>query len=161
MGMKLPGVRYTTNMRNSGGAMPFAQRGGRGVRRAAGEMNGTERKFAEYLERLKLDGRVLWYGYESATFRLADRTTYTPDFMVQLADLSLEFYEVKGTSTSKKTGKKSAFCEPQNVIKIKVAAEIFPLRFVMFWLDSSQPGGWGGKDYSDVAEPSKLQESKP
>ena len=124
-----------------------AQRGGRGKKRDAGEMNGTERKYADYLEAERIAGRVAWYAFESLSFRLADRTTYTPDFIVMLADLSITFVEVKGTKKSRQTGKRSAFCEPHNIVKIKLAAEIFPFLFSMVWLDPTQADGWGRKEF--------------
>lgn len=91
---------------------------GRTARRVAGQMNKMEAKYAEVLEaRLRL-GEVLFYKYEGAKLRLAVNTTYSPDFLVQLANGEIEFHETKG------------FWEQASRIKIKVAADMFPFRFV-------------------------------
>jgi hypothetical protein len=80
-------------------------------------MNKLETKFAGYLENKKLDGQILWYAYEPVRLRLADKTTYTPDFMVMTSNLDIELWETKGFWTS------------ESRIKIKVAAEIYPFKF--------------------------------
>lgn len=139
--------------------VPFKRRGGRGKRKPPGEMNGTEMKYAARLEQLRQQGVVAWYAFESQSFRLAGRTTYTPDFLVMMADLTIEYHEVKGTTSSKKTGKKSAFVEPHNIIKLKVAAEKFPFFFSMFWIDKTQPDGWGRRDFwndLETVDPSPI-----
>lgn len=120
---------------------------GRGRRRFPGEMNSTERRFYDYLEQQKRLDRVLWFAFEGITFRLADRTTYTPDFVVMLNDMSIVCYDVKGATKSKRTGKKTAFIEDDASVKIKVAAEMFPLSFSLVWPDASHETGWGRKDY--------------
>lgn len=58
---------------------------------------------------------MIWHGYESIRLKLADNTTYTPDFLVQRSDGFLEFHEVKG------------FWTPTSRVKIKVAAEMYPM----------------------------------
>ena len=93
------------------------RRHGRGVRRKPGEMNKLEAQYAQHLERMKLSGSVLWYAFDALKLRLADKTFYTPDFLVMLADDTLEVHEVKG------------FWEDDARVKIKVAADKFPLRF--------------------------------
>ena len=82
------------------------------------KMNKTEARYAEHLERLKLAGEILWYQYEAVTLKLADDTRYTPDFMVLLANGELEAHEVKG------------FWRDDARVKIKVAARLFPFRFI-------------------------------
>ena len=42
-------------------------------------------------------GIVFSWRYEAVTLKLADKTTYTPDFLVVLVDGSIELHEVKGT----------------------------------------------------------------
>lgn len=83
-------------------------------------MNKTEQSYATgTLDVLKLAGEIAAYWFESVKLRLADRTFYTPDFLVQLADGTLEFHEVKG------------FWEDDARVKVKVAAEQYPLfRFI-------------------------------
>jgi hypothetical protein len=89
-----------------------------GKRRVQGEMNSWERDYASHLENEKHAGRVEWYAYEGIKLRLADRTHYTPDFAVLLADGQLEMHEVKG------------FWQDDARVKIKVAAEQYPIAFV-------------------------------
>lgn len=91
---------------------------GRGVRRESGKMNGLETQYALYLERLKLAGEVLYWEFDSLKLRLADKTFYTPDFLVMTADSSIEIHEVKG------------FWEDDARVKIKVAADKFPFKFL-------------------------------
>lgn len=84
----------------------------------ADAMNGTERRYAELLETQRRNGEILRWDFESVKLRLADLTYYTPDFRVILLDGTEEFHEVKG------------FWRDDARIKIKVAAEQHPYRFV-------------------------------
>lgn len=91
------------------------------VRRAfhkAGEMNKTEAAYAAYLDAQKKAGLIADYRFEAVKLRLADKTFYTPDFVVLAPDGVLEMHEVKG------------FWEEDARVKIKVAATQFPFRFV-------------------------------
>lgn len=84
-----------------------------------GERNKTEEAYEqEVLRPAMLRGEILWYAFEPWTLRLAERTTYTPDFGVMLADGSLECHEVKG------------FWQDDARAKTKIAAELHPFRFV-------------------------------
>lgn len=87
-------------------------------RMKAGKMNTTEAAYAAYLEEKRWAGEVVWYKFEGMKFRLADSTFYTPDFVVMLANGQLEAHEVKG------------FWQDDAKVKIKVAAEMYPIRFV-------------------------------
>jgi len=87
-------------------------------RMKAGRMNNLEFKYSAKLERMKQAGEILWYSFESMKFRLADKTFYTPDFMVLLKNGQLEAHEVKG------------FWEDDARVKIKVAAEVYPINFI-------------------------------
>lgn len=80
-------------------------------------MNKLEEKYAACLELGRRAGSILEYKFESVKLRLADKTFYTPDFMVVNADGVLEMHEVKG------------FWEDDARVKIKVAAETFPFHF--------------------------------
>jgi hypothetical protein len=83
-----------------------------------GAMNRTEGRY-EALLRLRMQaGEVAWYRFEGIKLRLADATFYTPDFAVMLTDGSMELHEVKG------------FWQDDARVKIKVAAEMYPFRFV-------------------------------
>lgn len=91
------------------------------VRRAfhkAGEMNKTEAAYAAYLDAQKKTGLIADYRFEAVKLRLADKTFYTPDFVVLAPDGTLEMHEVKG------------FWEEDARVKIKVAAAQFPFHFL-------------------------------
>ena len=90
-------------------------------------MNKLEKDYAERLWVRQAAGEVLWYKFEALNLRLADNTFYRPDFFVMLKDLSLEVHEVKG------------HWEDDARVKIKVAAALFPFRFIAVTRDKS---GW-------------------
>lgn len=77
-------------------------------------MNKLEARFArEVLDIRKMVGEILSWKYEGVKLRLADRTYYTPDFMVCFED-HIEMCELKG------------FWRDDARVKWKVAAEMFP-----------------------------------
>lgn len=80
-------------------------------------MNKLETAYAAYLDLRQHAGEITWWAYEAITFRLAERTFYTPDFAVRAADAVLEIHETKG------------FWEEDARAKIKFAASLFPFRF--------------------------------
>ena len=96
-----------------------------------GAMNATEAEYARDLELLKAAGDVAWYRFEGFKLRLADNTFYTPDFAVMLSNGEFQCHEVKG------------FWTDDARVKIKVAAEMYPIRFMAV---KKQPkklgGGW-------------------
>lgn len=96
----------------------------RAAARAAGKdergMNKTEAKFARYLDDCKFSGDIRGYWFEAVKFRLADRTWYTPDFLVQFGDGSFYLVETKGT-----------YVREDAWIKLKVAAEVMPFPFYL------------------------------
>ncbi len=94
-----------------------------------GQMNRTESQYAQRLEILKQGGHIQWYASEAIKLRLADKTFYTPDFLVLASDGLLECHEVKG------------FWQDDARVKIKVAAEKFPFRFVAVKKESKKDGG--------------------
>lgn len=79
-----------------------------------GRMNGTEAKYAQFLQEQKIAGEITLFKFESIKLRLADKTYYTPDFMVLDREGIITFHEVKG------------FWQDDARVKIKVAAEQFP-----------------------------------
>ena len=85
----------------------------------AREMNKTDRAYAQWLEVMRQAGAILRWDYEPEKLRLADLTYYTPDFRVIYPDGTVEFHEVKG------------FVRDDAMVKIKVAAEQHPYKFVM------------------------------
>jgi hypothetical protein len=108
--------------------MSFRPRARANIRpRTPGQMNKTERSYANRLELLQRDGKVHQYWYESHKVKLADRTWYSPDFMVQFPDGTVEFHEVKG------------FWEDDARVKVKVAARLFPFTVRCF---TKRKGEW-------------------
>ena len=77
------------------------------VKHEPGRMNRLEAEYAAFL-------CGVFHRFESVKFRLADKTFYTPDFMVMQSDGTIEFHEVKG------------FWEDDARVKIKVFAEMYP-----------------------------------
>lgn len=100
-------------------------------RMKTGQMNKTEAEYAEHLQILKNCGEIAWYRFEGMKFRLADNTFYTPDFAVMRSDGRLEMHEVKG------------FWRDDARVKIKVAADIYPVEFVAVRKKRGKEGyGW-------------------
>ena len=97
------------------------------VKSAYDRMNKTEAAYAYELEMRRLAGEVAWFAFEAIKLRLADKTFYTPDFLVVLADGEVQFHEVKG------------FWRDDARVKIKVAAEQYPFPFVAI---RKTKGGW-------------------
>lgn len=87
-------------------------------RMKAGKQNNTEKAYGAQLELRKIAGEVAWYAFEGVKLRLADNTFYSPDFAVMLSSGELEIHEVKG------------FWTDDARVKIKVAASLFPFRFI-------------------------------
>ena len=99
-----------------------------------GEMNSTETRYAAHLDELKLAGDVVWWRFEPVKLLLAKLTTLTPDFMVQLADGTVELHDVKGAK---------AIYEDDAKVKMKVAAKEYPFVFrVVFPKAKKDGGGW-------------------
>lgn len=94
-----------------------------------GAMNKTEAAYAVTLEQRKYAGEVTWYKFEGLKFRLADNTFYTPDFAVMLAGGALEAHEVKG------------HWQDDARAKIKIAADMYPLKFVAVQVKPKKDGG--------------------
>lgn len=82
--------------------------------------NKTEALFDLRLSDLKASGRIRDYGFETMKFRLAQRTWFKPDFPIILPDWSLIVAEVKG-----------GYIRPDGMLKLKVAAEQFPVPFFL------------------------------
>jgi len=82
-------------------------------------MNKLERDYSVFLEKSRLAGHIARWDYEPEKLRLADATFYTPDFRVIYPDGTIEFHETKG------------FIRDDAMVKIKVAAEQHPYKFLM------------------------------
>lgn len=101
-----------------------------------GVMNKTEEAYAQYLDALRAAGEVLWFRFEGIKLRLADNTFYSPDFAVMRADGQLEAHEVKG------------FWQDDARVKIKVAADQYPFKFVAVKARAKKDGGgWSVEEF--------------
>jgi len=114
----------------------------RGVRRSNGGMNKLETAYASHLEARRISGEVEWFMFEGVKLRLADATFYTPDFFVMLANGELEAHETKG------------FWEDDARVKIKVAASLYPLRFIAVTRESKD-APWRFELFGRRGEPAK------
>ncbi|MDX6911769.1 DUF1064 domain-containing protein [Hafnia paralvei] len=94
-----------------------------------GQMNKTESEYCQLLELRKRVGEIVWYRFEGVKLRLADNTFYTPDFAVMLSSGEMEMHEVKG------------FWTDDARVKIKVAAEQYPFRFIAVKPKAKKTGG--------------------
>jgi hypothetical protein len=103
-----------------------------GVRKAPGEMNKLEAKYAQHLDEQKHFGKIIDFWYERVTLKLADAVRYTPDFMVLTSDLELELHEVKG------------YMQEDARVKLRTAADKFPFRFkLIHWLTKKEAAAKG------------------
>lgn len=108
----------------------------RGVPKVIGGMNKLEAAYADALKLREMAGEIAWFVFEGVKLRLADKTFYTPDFAVMLADGTMEMHETKG------------FWEDDARVKIKVAAAMYPFRFLGIKKDKS---GWQIEEFTREA----------
>jgi hypothetical protein len=118
-------ARSKTDTRASRGSKPA-------VANTRGELNGLEERYLADLDMRRLVGEVDWVGkHESLAFKLASGATFRPDFPV-LVNGRLELHEVKG------------FWREAARVRIKVAAALYPFRFVAVrWVS----GGWQFEEF--------------
>lgn len=100
----------------------------------AGQMNKTEAAYARHLELLKRAGEISYYSFDSVNLRLADNTFYKPDFLVMKSNGNLEIHEVKG------------FWQDDAKVKIKVAADRFPFKFIAV-TKQKKGDGWNVQEF--------------
>ena len=101
-----------------------------------GAMNKTEAAYDAHLALLQHAGEILWRKFEGLKLRLADNTFYTPDFAVLAADGVMECHEVKG------------FWQDDARAKIKIAADLYPFRFIAVKAKAKKDGGgWAREDF--------------
>ena len=95
-------------------------------------MNGLEARYAAHLELRKRLGEIAWHAYQPLKLRLAKATYYDPDFLVMLADGTLEVHEVKG-----------GWWRDDARAKTKISAALFPFRFYgVTERPKAEGGGW-------------------
>ncbi|HHA2690824.1 TPA: hypothetical protein ACOEPG_002803 [Stenotrophomonas maltophilia] len=117
---------------NSGNAAGKVARGR--PRHVPGEMNKTEEAYAAHLALQMAAGEIAWFRFESVKLKLAEKTHLTIDFFVMTAAGDLEAHEVKG------------FWEEDARIKVKVAAAMYPFRFLA--VQRAPSGGWKTEVFS-------------
>ena len=101
-----------------------------------GAMNKTEAAYDAHLATQQHAGQILWRKFEGLKLRLADNTFYTPDFAVMAADGVMECHEVKG------------YWQDDARAKIKVAADMYPFRFLAVRVKpKKEGGGWAVEDF--------------
>lgn len=100
-----------------------------------GEMNRTEKAFADHLEALRARGEIARWWFEAVKLRVAPRAcSYTPDFMVLRPDGAIELWEVKGSPR--------IFADDAKV-KTKFVAGEYPFAvFVAYPKPKKEGGGW-------------------
>lgn len=106
-----------------------------------GRMNQTEKRMAQILDMRKRMGFIREWWYESVTFVVGlERTRYTPDFVCNMADGSLEIVEVKG-----------AHIRDDARVKFQVAARQYP--FARWTMKQWKKGEWLTLyDYAPMSE---------
>jgi len=86
------------------------------------------------LEIRKRAGEILWHRHEGVTLALGEGARYTIDFFTMLPDGTLQAIEVKG-----------AYVRPDSLVKLRIAASMFPFRFMMA---QKTKDGWTEKQFS-------------
>ncbi len=126
------------------GRFPKHFRGGRGLTRKPGVLNGTEQERADQLEAARRAGEVLAWWFSPLRMRLAgDNAFYTPDFMVLYPDGAIVIEEVKG------------FWEEAALVRIKVAADRYPFAFrALTKRPKKLGGGWDVREFKGWGEDS-------
>lgn len=102
-------------------------------RKPKNSMNKLEASYGAYLDVLKHSGEVLWWRFQPLKLRLADGAYFTPDFGVLTANCLFELHETKG------------FWREAARVRIKIAAEQFPFRFIAIKKIS---GSWEREEFS-------------
>ena len=135
MTLKQSCAAYETGKTNTGEKMSknFYALG----RLKTGQKNKTEQAYElEVLKPAMQDGSISWYRFEGVKLRLADNTFYTPDYCVMRSDGTMEMHEVKG------------FWQDDARVKIKVAADMYPLKFIAVKRQAKKNGGgWSIEEF--------------
>lgn len=111
-----------------------------------GEMNKTEKKYADHLDLLKINGEVLWWKFECVTLKLGDDTRLTADFCVMLADGEIVLDDTK--AFAKNQGK--PLVTDDAAVKLRIASSEFPFRVRIVYHDGT---GW---QYKEIGTTTKV-----
>lgn len=98
-------------------------------RMKGGEMNKTEAAYAEHLKLLEKLGEISFWRFEPMNLKIGAKCHYRPDFLVINKEGEVEIHEVKG------------FWTDDARVKIKVAAAIFPFKFIAIKKKTKKEGG--------------------
>ncbi len=118
----------------------------KGLIRKRGQRNKNEAAYEVYLDSLKASGSIADYWFEPFSLRLSEADTgqplrYTPDFMVLTENGIVYVDDIKAAKTKKGV----AFDDPAAIIRIKAAADRYPL-FVFRLVRPDRKGGWEFKE---------------
>ncbi|MFH1731957.1 MAG: DUF1064 domain-containing protein [Planctomycetota bacterium] len=95
----------------------------------AERMNRLEAAYAEHLLSRMIDGDVADFEFAALKFRLANRSWYTPDFLVTRPDGTLELHEVKG------------HMQDDAAVKLRLMPRLW-WRFRLFVVRRARRGSW-------------------
>ena len=93
------------------------------------KMNKTEKAWADRLELRRHGKEIVWWAFEPVKFRLADNTTYTPDFVAVNSNGFIEVHEIKG-----------GHIQDDSRVKFKVAAKKY--WFLRWWMVQKTKTDW-------------------
>jgi len=85
------------------------------ARKSQDAMNKTESLYTIELDWQKREGKIERWAFQALKFRLADRTWFTPDFIVWLEGGRLRIVEIKG-----------GYVREDSAVKFKVARDLYP-----------------------------------
>lgn len=108
-----------------------------GKRHVPGQMNKTEEEYANMLHLRTLAGEIIKWEFESVTLKLAKDCRYTPDFAVWLANGEMEMIDTKGSGP----------IDEKSRVKLKCAAEKFPMFHFAIERKLSRGAGWQREDF--------------
>lgn len=107
-------------------------------------MNKTEIAYSFILEARLMAGEIVDFWFEGITLKLGPDCRYTPDFLVQMADATMEIHEVKGGSR-KADGSIWFHGMDDSMVKLRVAVDKFPFKGVRAIL--LKKGEWVYKEF--------------
>lgn len=93
----------------------------------------TEAEYHRMLELRQKAGEIAWFRHEAINLKLGDDCRFLVDFFMMKPDGELICTEVKG-----------GFIRPDSLVKLRVAAAMFPFRFV---LAQKTKEGWTEKAF--------------
>ena len=92
-------------------------------------MNKTEAQYDAHLAMRQRIGEILWRKFEGITLKLGEDCRFTADFAVMMADGRLELHDTKVIHR----GKARPHIEDDALVKLRMAAETFPLTIKAVW----------------------------